>query len=333
MIRDTDIDGLVPGPTRKEVGDIRPGVVLRETYRVLDVQGEGGMATVFAASHERLPGLFAVKALHSELLRDAEHLARFRAEAEVTARLRHPHIIQILDFDVTAAGVPYLVMELVEGMSLRQAMEAGPVDPSRVGRIVGQIASALQVAHQRGVMHRDLKPENVMLLPAGPGVDFVKVVDFGLSKLVNPSGPPVTRPNQIMGTPGYMAPEQIVGRALDQRLDQFALAVVAFELLARRPPFLGGDVPTLLRQIVDDDPPTLASLVPWPAAAVSTVLARGMARERDARYPTVMEFDGAFQAAILEDAGTSSEVEKKPPDPALDGDSPDLLDLGRDYRW
>ncbi len=296
---DTDRDSASPF---QGVGDIRPGVVLRDTYRVVRHLSTGGVGSVFVAAHERLPGVVALKALHGDRIVDAESLVRFRAEAEVTALLRHPHIVQVLDFDVSPAGVPYFVMEYLDGVDLRAASAAGPLDVQRVARLSRQIAGALETAHEAGVVHRDLKPENIMLIDAAGVSDFVKVLDFGLLKVMHQEGPPVTRPDQILGTPGYMPPEQMLGGMIDHRSDQFALAVMAYELLAGRPAFTGTDAGALLRAIVDLDPPPLSSVVTWQAAHVSAVLSRGMAKAPDDRYPNVTAFEHAFRAAVDLDA-------------------------------
>jgi serine/threonine protein kinase len=315
-----------------QVGDIRPGALLRETYRVLNHVSDGGVGVVFAAAHERLPGRVAVKALQGDRVLDAESLSRFRSEAEVTASLRHPNIVQILDFDVSPGGVPYLVMEFIDGADLRTVGARGPMAVDRVARVVRQIASALQAAHAAGVVHRDLKPENVMLVEIPGESDFVKVVDFGLSKLLHHRGPPVTKPDQILGTPGYMPPEQILGRPLDARADQFALASLAFELFAGRPAFLCIDSATWLKDIMQEEPPPLSALVPWPATALSAVLARGMAKAPSGRYPSVADFDKALRAAIEVDATMPAvhEPHDSPRASARDGDGDTARDRERD---
>src|SRR6476646_10422910 len=146
------------------------GIVLQGTYRILRPLAEGGCGEVYLAAHTRLPGRFAIKLLHRSLVRDNDALTRFRQEAEITSSLRHPHIVQVFDFNVTDSGVPYLVMELLEGKLLSQRVtSAGALEPSVAVDIIDQTASALHAAHSRGIVHRDLKPENIMLL-SGAGV-------------------------------------------------------------------------------------------------------------------------------------------------------------------
>ncbi|HEY0713400.1 MAG TPA: serine/threonine-protein kinase, partial [Polyangia bacterium] len=330
----------------------------------------GGAGNVFLAAHERIPGRVAVKTLRGERMADEQSLARFRVEAEITAGLRHPHIVQILDFDVTPSGLPYLVMELVEGGDLRALVAAGQCPLPRVAHIVRQIASALEMAHNAGIVHRDLKPANIMLVNAPGTPDFVKIVDFGLSKLLASDGPPVTRPDQILGTPGYMAPEQIRGRNIDARVDQFALASLTYELLAGRPPFPGEDLPSILHAIMSEDPPLLSSLVSWPCEKLSHVLARGLAKLPENRFPGVADFERAMSEAMVKDLAEATTLKEgdssaaaaaidlhrldphKTPTPqqlaarqqkenqpaqagkdSLDGELEVMADVGRNYRW
>src|SRR5512133_2268615 len=157
----TDLPWVLVGPA---AGGLAIGLVLQGTYRIMRPLAEGGCGEVYLAAHTRLPGRFAIKLLHRSLVRDNDALTRFQQEAEITSSLRHPHIVQVFDFNVTDGGVPYLVMELLEGKLLAQRIDdAGALDPAAAAHIIDQIASALNAAHSRGIVHRDLKPENVML--------------------------------------------------------------------------------------------------------------------------------------------------------------------------
>jgi eukaryotic-like serine/threonine-protein kinase len=327
MLGDTLVGALAPAQDRAAGGDLQVGDLLRDTYRILGLLASGGTGNVYLADHVRLPGRVAVKTLRGERLQDSQSLARFRAEAEITASLRHPHIVQTLDFDVSPAGRPYLVMELCEGPDLRSLVERGPTPVARVAEIVRQIASALQLAHDHGIVHRDLKPANVMLVNTGADGDFVKLVDFGLSKLLLDEGPPVTSPDQILGTPGYMAPEQVRGGRVDARVDQFALASLSYQLLTGRAPFAGDDVATVLRHIVSADPLPIWQLVPGRTRQVSLVVARGLAKTPAQRYASVSEYDQALRAAVAEDAAHAAAQA------ASGGDRPEALDIAVSYRW
>jgi serine/threonine protein kinase len=279
------------------------GRVLADTYRIVRPIAAGGMGEVYLAEHERLPGRFAVKVLHRDLTNDPDALSRFRCEAEIMAGLRHPNIVQVIDFNVTPDGTPYLVMELVEGTDLSAFLRDGQrLGPEQVARMIHQIASALEAAHARGVVHRDLKPENIMRLSLEGQEDFIKVVDFGISKTRQLR---ITADAAILGTPQFMSPEQAQGRReeIDHRTDQFALAALTYMLLTGREPFRGDTAVTILYQVVHQDPDPLGRWVDWPCRRVDKVVRRGMSKDRDDRYPSVMDFARALDEAMAHDGG------------------------------
>jgi serine/threonine protein kinase len=274
-------------------------MVLDGTYRIIKRLGEGGMGEVYVAAHERLPGLFAVKALQTSFIGHAEAVSRFRREAEILAGVRHPNVVQVVDFNVTPEGIPYLVMELADGPDLARELDEGrELSPADAMSIIRQIASALDAAHAAGVVHRDLKPANVILMPAAGQAPVVKVIDFGIS--ISDWSPQITTESRVMGTPEFMSPEQALGKRddIDARSDQFALAVLAHTLLARRPPFRGDTPLATLSAIVHGQPEPLVPYVPWPAEEVQAVLRRGMARTRENRFPTVLAFAEALESAL-----------------------------------
>jgi serine/threonine protein kinase len=284
------------------------GRVLAETYRILRPIAAGGMGEVYLAAHERLPGRFAVKVLHRDLISDPDALSRFRCEAEIMAGLRHPNIVHVIDFNITADGTPYLVMELVDGTDLSEFLRDGQrLGPEQVARMIRQIASALEAAHARGIVHRDLKPENIMRLSLEGQEDFIKVVDFGISKTRQVR---ITADAAILGTPQFMAPEQAQGRReeIDHRTDQFALASLTYMLLTGREPFRGDTAVTILYQVVHQDPDPLSRWVDWSCKRVDKVLRRGMAKDRDDRYPSVMDFSRALDEAISHDVSARNHM-------------------------
>jgi len=288
-----------PAPAPRPGQFLAPDMVLDGTYRIVKRLGEGGMGEVYVAAHERLPGLFAVKALQLSLVGNADAVSRFRREAEILAGVRHPNVVQVVDFNVTAEGIPYLVMELADGFDLARELDAGrELSPADAMSIVRQIASALDAAHAAGVVHRDLKPANVILISAAGQAPVVKVIDFGIS--ISDWSPQITTESRVMGTPEFMSPEQALAKRdeIDARSDQFALAVLAYTLLARRPPFLGDSPMATLSAIVHGEPEPLAPHVPWPAEEVQVVLRRGMARTRENRFPTVLAFAEALESAL-----------------------------------
>ena len=279
-------------------GGLSIGIVLQGTYRIVRPLAEGGCGEIYLAAHTRLPGRFAVKLLHRSLVRDSDAFSRFQQEAEITSSLRHPHIVQVFDFNVTDSGVPYLVMELLEGKLLAQRIAAGALDPTAAVDIIDQIASALNAAHSRGIVHRDLKPENVMLLADAGVADFVKVLDFGISQAS--WRPRLTEGERVAGTPQFMSPEQACGlrEQIDHRSDQFSLAAIAYVLLTGHEPFTGDNPIAVLYEVVHHDPPPPSQIVPALGSEIDAVVMRGLAKESADRYPNVLAFASALRAAV-----------------------------------
>jgi eukaryotic-like serine/threonine-protein kinase len=276
------------------------GTILNGTYQIVRPLAEGGGGELYVAGHTRLPGQFAVKVLHGNVAKDPELLSRFRCEAAITSELRHPHVVQVVDFNVSEEGIPYLVMELLEGELLTKRIAArGPLEPRAVVRIVEQIAHALQAAHTLGIVHRDLKPDNVMLLFVDGRDDFVKVVDFGISHS-GWSPRPKDVAHVLMGTPRFMSPEQArgLGEAVDHQTDQFSLAAIAYTLLTGCEPFSGDDLNAVLDQVVHGAPTPPSQRIPGLGGAVDRVLARGLSKNAANRYPDIVTFARALREAI-----------------------------------
>jgi len=284
------------------------GVVLQETYRLGRRIGRGAMGEVYEAGHARLPGKFALKILHPELAGNRDAFARFCREAEIMSALRHPHIVQIFDFNTTPDGLPYFVMEYLDGLDLEACLaRTGPLPMPRAAAVVQAVASALGAAHAHGIVHRDLKPANIFLLEfEGQSQEFVKVLDFGISK-VRAAGIRLSRGGEIYGTPQFMAPEQALGRPddVDARTDQFALAAIAYEMLAGQSAFAGDEAAAVIYRVVHENPEPLARFVPWDTSMMQAALDRALAKERPDRFETIGDFARAFQAAA--DAATPRE--------------------------
>jgi serine/threonine protein kinase len=275
------------------------GQTLRGTYRILSALDQGGMGLVFEAEHTRLRRRVAVKVLARHLTSDTQALARFNREAEIISQLEHPHIVQILDFDTTDQGEPYIVMELLKGESLSERLERdGCLPVADSARIVQQVASALFAAHQASIVHRDLKPANIFLMTMPGQGEVVKLLDFGISKRVG-VGRSLTGEFDVLGTPDYMAPEQALGRtaSVDHRGDQYALTVIAFEMLSGQTPFSGSDVMDVLQKVVTAPAPPIERFAPHVSPLVGVVLKRGLDKDPAARYSTVLDFALAFSTA------------------------------------
>jgi serine/threonine-protein kinase len=276
------------------------GTVLDGSYRIEGLLGEGGMGAVYAATHLRLEKPVAVKVMARELTANPEALARFRREALVTSGLGHPHIVQVFDFSTTPTGEPFLVMEFLDGEDLDHRLRrVGRLPAADVVRMVKQVASALMTTHNKGIVHRDLKPANIYLLEVAGETDFVKVLDFGISK-VRSASTKLTRTSSVMGTPNYMSPEQAKGNteAIDERTDQWALACIAWECLSGQGPFVGENVPSILFQIVHEPPSSLLPKVAGLHPQVEEVLLRGLAKNKNDRFAKVDDFAAALEAAL-----------------------------------
>lgn len=281
---------------------IEGGTVLDGTYQLTRLIGKGGMGSVWEAQHQRLPKSVAIKVLKSEIADHPEAFARLRREAEVVSKLGHPHIVDALDFNTLPDGAPYLVLELLSGRSLRDRLKQGALSIEHAVTIVRQVASALHAAHQKEVVHRDLKPENIYLCEhEGQETIHVKILDFGLSRVLS-SQSSLTHEGTIFGTPFYMSPEQASGKPADHRSDQWALGVIAYEMLTGRPPFIGGQVMEVLYQVVHEPPPALTELQPAIPAAAGQVITRALAKKPDERFEHV----GDFAVELTHAAGLDS---------------------------
>jgi serine/threonine protein kinase len=279
------------------------GTTLRGTYRILRTLDQGGMGMVFEAEHVRLKRRLAVKVLAQHLAKDAHALARFNREAEIISQLQHPNVVQVTDFDTTEQGEPYLVMELLAGESLAARLERERCLPvAEAVRIAYQVSSGLAEAHTVGIVHRDLKPANIFLTQVSGQGTVVKLLDFGISKRAGASKG-LTGEYDVLGTPDYMAPEQALGKTalVDHRGDQYALAVITYEMLTGRTPFAGEDVMEILRNVISSEPIAIEQLAPHILPEMGDVLRRAMSKAPDQRYESIAD----FSAALVQTAGAS----------------------------
>ncbi len=279
------------------------GTVLRGTYEVKRLLDRGGMGIVFEAEQVRLRRKVAIKILPGHLAQESQALLRFEREAELVSMLQNPHVVQIVDFDTTEDGEPYIVMEYLSGESLELRLARQPVLPVELAvRIATQVAAGLAAVHGALIVHRDLKPANIFLTEL-PGDGFhVKLLDFGIGKrLGTPQG--LTGENDVMGTPDYMPPEQAQGKTahVDQRGDQYSLAVIVYEMLAGRNPFQG-DMMAILEQVIGSEAPPIESFVPTLPSGVGAVLRRAMAKEPSDRYQSITDFSSALASAANQPA-------------------------------
>ncbi|MFC9290660.1 serine/threonine-protein kinase [Streptomyces sp. NPDC057052] len=269
-------------------------------YRIEREIGRGGMAVVYRARDLRLERTVALKLLAPELARNDTFRKRFTHESRVAAAIDHPHIVPVFEADETD-GLLYIAMRYVAGGDLRHLLDdRGPLQPAAAVRIAAQVASALDAAHEHGLVHRDVKPGNI-LVDRGTDSDHpehVYLTDFGLTKKsLSLTG--FTTVGQFVGTLDYVAPEQISGRPVDGRCDVYGLACVVHETLAGHPPFRRDDDMALLWAHQYDEPPPLTTARPDLPPAVDEVFARALAKTPDARHPTCLAFVAALRTALL----------------------------------
>lgn len=211
-----------------------------DRYELLEIIGDGGMARVYRARHVHLDQHVAVKILYGDMATDRALSERFRREAQSSAQIKHPNVVSVLDFGISAEGLSFLAMELLEGQTLADVIKAQKrVAPPRAAEITRQIALGLSAAHQQGFVHRDLKPKNVMFSRDSSGAEKIKILDFGLVRPLEENDERLTARGQVFGTPAYMAPEQITDGEIDARTDLYALGAIIYELISGKPPFTG----------------------------------------------------------------------------------------------
>jgi serine/threonine protein kinase len=311
------------------------GRVLGGRYRLEERLGQGGMGTVYRALHTLMDKPVALKILRSEMAADNEAVARFHREARSASKLDHDHCIRVMDFGQSDDGLLFLVMELLDGVSLGQITRRGPVPATRAAAIGVAIAEALEHAHEAGIIHRDLKPDNVYLARRPRGRELVKVLDFGLAKLVHDGalGPSITRDGTVFGTPEYMAPEQAEGEKLDGRTDIYALGIILYQLVTGDVPFRASNFVALLTKQVSDKPMPPRERRPdlEIPEGLEAVILRCLEKKAEDRYATAQELAEALEPFAAGDSSQlmllprSSENSRRMPTletPTVSGDRP-----------
>ena len=266
--------------------------VLLGRYEITRKIGQGGMGAVYEATHKLIGKRMAVKVLLDKYAQKDQIVARLEQEARLASSIGHENIIDITDFGITGDGRTFVVMEFLEGESLGATLaREGRLDEQRAIRIGHQIASALGAAHKKGIVHRDVKPDNVFLLTRR-GKDFIKVVDFGISKAMRPedeagNSPRLTQTGMVLGTPLYMSPEQARGdENLDHRIDVYALGVILYEMVTGEVPFRGANYLSILSQVINEEPRAPRDLRPDLSVELESVIMKALAKDRDDRYAT-----------------------------------------------
>ena len=264
---------------------------LTERYELTAHLARGGMADVYQGHDRLLNRRVAVKVLHSQLSNDDAFVKRFRKEAQAAANLTHPNIVGIYDWGQVDQTY-FIVMELVEGRSLRDVLKSeGTLLPRRAVEIAADMSAALSVAHRAGLVHRDIKPGNILLAPDGT----VKVTDFGIARVENSE---LTRAGTSLGTPSYMSPEQCTGRPVDARSDLFSIGIVLYQLLTGEKPFQGNSAHALIHHILHTTPERPTALNPALPASVDRLMERALAKNPADRFQSAEEFLQALEAAL-----------------------------------
>lgn len=262
-------------------------------YEIIEQTGAGGMATVYKAYHARLDRFVAIKVMHQSFMQDASFLSRFEREARIVARLEHPNIVPVYDYD-EYNGAPYLVMKFVEGKTLKDVMSAEPLSLEEIMLVMPKIADALTYAHQMGILHRDVKPSNIILDERGEPY----LTDFGLARITQ-QGESTQSADMMLGTPHYISPEQAQGLAdLDGRADEYSFAVILYELVTGRVPFVGDTTYAIVHKHIYAAPPTPSELNPEVPPGVDAVLLKALSKEPNERYATPNAMIDAFRDAV-----------------------------------
>jgi serine/threonine-protein kinase len=283
------------------VGDSPPEVVdpllsqlVADRYRVIRKLGEGGMGSVYLAEHVVIEKKFALKVLAPELCRRPDLVARFLQEARSASRIGHENVIDIMDFGQSPDGLVYIAMEFLDGKDLGEIVRGkGAMEWAEARGIVLQICRALRAAHDKGIVHRDMKPENIFLIQREGQPHFVKILDFGIAKVMglDPNGPRLTRTGMIFGTPEYMAPEQAEGKDTDHRADIYAVGCIMYHLITGQTPFVAESFMTMLTKHLMEEPvPPSArrpDLVVTPE--MDALVLKALEKDRDKRWQSMAE--------------------------------------------
>jgi len=269
-------------------------------YEITEEIGKGGMATVYRAYQPSMDRHVAVKVIHASMLGDEVGRDRFQREAKLIAKLEHPHLLPIYDFD-GAHDPPYIVMRFLEGGTLKQVMEADRLPAEEMLYLLHQVASALDYAHRQGVVHRDLKPSNIMIDKEGNAF----IADFGIAR-VSDAPKDLTGTGNVIGTPGYMAPEQARGKVdVDSRADVYSLGVIIYELLAGQGPFDRENPLEELMAHVQEPVPDIREANPELSANVNQVVQKSLAKDREERYATSGELVSNLGKALKKQASSA----------------------------
>jgi serine/threonine protein kinase/beta-lactam-binding protein with PASTA domain len=290
--------------------------IIAGRYELGQLIGRGGMAEVYSGVDTRLGRTVAIKLLKADLAADSSFEARFRQEAQASARMAHPTIVRVYDagdeITIDSNGVerhlPYIIMELVRGEVLRDILRQRRLTQQEAIAYATGVLTALEFSHQAGVIHRDIKPANVMITET----NAIKVMDFGIARAVSDSSATLAQTNGIVGTAQYFSPEQARGETVDHRTDLYSTGVLLYEMLTGRPPFTGDTAVSVAYQHVSETAPSPAMVNPTISLAIDSVVMKSLSKDRSARFQSASEFRSALAAAVLGQSVTSWSDEQQP---------------------
>jgi serine/threonine-protein kinase len=293
-------------------------------YEAKRLLGEGGMGRVYLAREYNPDRYVVVKVMHEHLVGDERFRGRFVRETRTMARLQHPHAVKLLDASLDDPAGPCIVMEYIHGVGLDELLKANKrFTPARVGRILGQLCEVLQAAHDLNIIHRDLKPSNLMVVDADSPGEQIKVMDFGLAKILEPNSPAKKVTDSAvdfaLGTPSYISPEQVRGEEMDGRGDLYSVGVIAYELLSGRLPFHCASNMDMILAHATEDPPTFSDLGlrNWVPKSVELVVMACLKKDRTQRPQSARELAERFDSALAH----ANDPVPKPPPPLTEDDS------------
>jgi serine/threonine-protein kinase len=291
-------------------------VLIDGRYRLKEKLGEGGMGTVYKVEHVRMGKVLALKVLRPEVALDKQLKQRFQQEARVVSRLSHTNTIQVFDFGELEDGSLYIAMEYLHGRDLAWTLRThGSVSQERAVSIGSQVLASLSEAHEQGIIHRDIKPANVMLIKRKGDDDLVKVLDFGIAKLVvDEQRKQITGVADFLGTPAYMSPEQAQGEDLDARSDLYSVGALLFELVTGRGVFLGPNPLSIITQHITDLPPRFADVAPGKplSQSLEQVIRKALGKRREDRFADADEMRKVLEK-VRRDWGYASGEYTPPP--------------------
>lgn len=283
-------DSIASVGSMATINEYPPGSIIDNKYFIMSVLGKGGMCMVYKAKHLLMNKMVALKMLLPESAADAALVERFKREAQAASSLNHPNIITVYDLGISPDNKPFMVLDYLEGQSLEQRIDAGPMPLINFLSVFMQVTSALDAAHEAGIVHRDIKPSNIMIVNTKNQNDVVKVVDFGLAKLMSPdeSNHKLTKSGEVFGTLMYMSPEQCLGHPLDARTDVYSVGCTMYEAVTGKPVFTGNTPYELMSKHIQSDPDEFPAVVEVPKM-LQDIIRKSLAKDREKRHQSMRE--------------------------------------------